>query len=343
MTAPRSAYKVHLPAPADPVGEYQCLLDGFKALQADGGVRLVDNNGDADVVVCDFRVIEELIDRSLDELPYPQKTIIIDYRDTAHDCYPHPCALYFKRSVIDRTRMQRVATERPVLPIAYAVRPNFYEGRPDEVLDHERDIDVGCFFSPSKLEGHNKIRHRIARFLGSHCRLKSRYRVHMGRIGHNKIRHRVARFLAECHRLNSRYRVHTGIVGQPGRVGRNTLQANYFDMLKRCKIVVTCNPAVWEGDYRLYEALISGALVFVDRLLTPQPHPLLDRCHLVIFDARGDLKELEHKIEHYLEAPQERLCIARTGFEYVQLHHLWKHRAAYILQNWSERTVNERG
>ena len=233
--------------------------------------------------MCDFRVIEELIAQSLDKLPYPQKTIIIDYRDTAQDCYPYPCALYFKRSVIDRTRMQRVATERSVLPITYAVRPNFYEGRPDEVLDHERDIDVGCFFSPANLEGHNKIRHQIARFLGSFCRLQSRYRIH------------------------------TGIVGQPGRVGRNTLQANYFDMLKRCKIVVTCNPAVWEGDYRLYEALISGALVFVDRMLTPQPHHLLDRCHLVIFDARGDLEELEHKIEHYLEAPQDKVMHCPDG------------------------------
>ena len=41
------------------------------------------------------------------------------------------------------------------------------------------------------------------------------------------------------------------------------------------KIVVTCNPTGWEGDYRTWEALTSGALILVDKMITPLINPLI--------------------------------------------------------------------
>ena len=43
---------------------------------------------------------------------------------------------------------------------------------------------------------------------------------------------------------------------------------------------------VWrqKGDFRLWEAMASGSLVFVDEMSTPMPYPLLDGVHIVVYD-----------------------------------------------------------
>ena len=61
------------------------------------------------------------------------------------------------------------------------------------------------------------------------------------------------------------------VVGDTGG-HRKTVDASYFGWMRSAQIVVTCNPSHWDGDFRLFEALASGALVFTDELHTPQPH-----------------------------------------------------------------------
>jgi hypothetical protein len=39
-----------------------------------------------------------------------------------------------------------------------------------------------------------------------------------------------------------------------------------------------------EGDFRLFEAMLSGALVFVDEMFAPSPHPLRHGVHVVVYD-----------------------------------------------------------
>merc|ERR1711957_944835 len=66
--------------------------------------------------------------------------------------------------------------------------------------------------------------------------------------------------------------------GGPGVVWSHKKYDPYFDALGRAKIVVTCNPAEWEGDFRLWESLLSGALVFVDWITAFERMPyLLDK------------------------------------------------------------------
>lgn len=45
---------------------------------------------------------------------------------------------------------------------------------------------------------------------------------------------------------------------------RHQNSAPYLEVMKRARIVVTANPGHWEGDFRLWEAVASKALIFVD-------------------------------------------------------------------------------
>ena len=51
---------------------------------------------------------------------------------------------------------------------------------------------------------------------------------------------------------------------------------NYFRHLRDAKIIVSCNPSGWEGDFRLWESFLSGAMVMVDKMVIPEfmPNPL---------------------------------------------------------------------
>jgi len=52
--------------------------------------------------------------------------------------------------------------------------------------------------------------------------------------------------------------------GPINKGGRNTANNEYLRTLARSKIVVTCQPDRWEGDWRTWEAFASGACVFSD-------------------------------------------------------------------------------
>lgn len=45
----------------------------------------------------------------------------------------------------------------------------------------------------------------------------------------------------------------------------------YLDAMRRAQIVVTSNPGDWEGDFRLWEAMATKALVFVDYMYVSDP------------------------------------------------------------------------
>ena len=65
----------------------------------------------------------------------------------------------------------------------------------------------------------------------------------------------------------SRWLGHVGLVGSNGPIGRTNVQSGYIDALVNSQIIVTANPNDWEGDSRLGEALASGAVVLVDRIV----------------------------------------------------------------------------
>lgn len=91
----------------------------------------------------------------------------------------------------------------------------------------------------------------------------------------------------------------------------------YWRAMKAAKIIVTANPGNWEGDFRLWEALCSKALVLVDRMYVELPHPFVDGEDVVVFDSldRGSLME---KVRYYMEHEAEARRIAMNGFYKVR-------------------------
>lgn len=125
------------------------------------------------------------------------------------------------------------------------------------------------------------------------------------------------------------------VVGDTGG-HRKTIDNSYFGLMRRAQIVVTCNPSSWDGDFRLFEALSSGALVFTDELHTPTPYPLVDGVHVVVYD-HADRGDLERKLRYYLARPEEAARVAANGLAHVLRHHRAVSRVDYVLRSLADK------
>ena len=74
------------------------------------------------------------------------------------------------------------------------------------------------------------------------------------------------------------------------------------------------------------EAMASGALVFVDRMFIPRPHPLLDHVHVVYYD-NNNCTSLWTQLDAYLADPERMVRVAAAGY----LHAMTHHRAACLV------------
>lgn len=113
---------------------------------------------------------------------------------------------------------------------------------------------------------------------------------------------------------------------------RRKVDTSYFDLMRNAKIVVTANPSGWTGDFRTYEALATGALVFVDEIHTPTPYPLRDGEHLVIYSTHDHAGFLR-KLRFYLAHPAEAARIAANGLAFVLRHHRTVSRVDFVLRS----------
>ena len=113
------------------------------------------------------------------------------------------------------------------------------------------------------------------------------------------------------------------LLGEVNHGGRKEINAGYFGAMRSAKIVVTCNPSHWEGDFRLFEAMVSGALVFVDEMWGPQPFPLKHKEHVIVYNTK-DQGAFTEQLKYYIEHPDEARRIAHQGY----LHVLKYHRSA---------------
>ena len=112
---------------------------------------------------------------------------------------------------------------------------------------------------------------------------------------------------------------------------RTALNKAYFEHMHNAKIIVTVNPADWEGDFRTWEALAAGALVFVDPLMVPYPFPLLDGIHIVYYSIHNKT-ELWQKLDYYINNPVARERVAINGYLYAMKHHRTSNLIDYILR-----------
>ena len=164
----------------------------------------------------------------------------------------------------------------------------------DSLNVQTRDIDVSCFHDPqSRTVIGTKMRGEIA------------HGVDTG--------------------LPARFKRYVGHVGQVGRVSRNSVNDSYIKTMARSRIVVTCQPDSWEGDYRTFEALTCGPLVLCDRMIRP-PEGFEDGENIVFYDGPEDMLT---KLKFYLTHEDERYRVARNGFVHARAYHQANHRMEY--------------
>lgn len=242
---------------------------------------------------------------------YPrEKTVVIDYHDNPTWYCNIPCFAYFKRSWVWNKRVGDYTVRMPISHpvhkhLALPPRDRFYPltmAIMDEFIvreELERDVVLSCTLREKEKRGHVD-RIRVLRLLEG---MNIQGNVQIGQLNRGNMK----RF------------------DEPD-------MRDYFRLLKRSRIVVTCNPSMWEGDHRTWEAFANGALVFVDRTLTPLRHSLIDREHCIFYDLsdRG-LQILKHKIFYYLRNPEEAEAIAKAGHDFAMKYHRTSNRIDEML------------
>ena len=283
------------------MGELKTILLDGVAAREDAD--FCENAEQADLILLDFRHLLHDYYR----IDRPEKTVIVDYRDQPQHVFPDNARLYFKRSVVRSQRDGWMHYEREITPIAYCVKDAYANLRHRWPV--ERDIDIAVFFRPEDpVTARNRYRSLLARTIASQF---------------------------------SHLKTFVGIAGSSGEAGRSGFQPDYFATMSRARIVATCNPDHMEGDYRLFEALSSGALVLCDRMRTPVTSPFIDHRHLVYY-ARDNPETLIGWLNFYLENENRRRAVAQAGYEHAMAHHTAYHRIGEILERAAAAGLGDR-
>lgn len=246
-----------------------------------------------DINLCDYIFLDF---RDFDKIKkykrdYLKKLIIIDYRDNPNKVVNTECLKYFKRSVVNKKNMKLINYNKEVIPISYCLKQEVLQYK--NLFEYDRYIDIAIFFRTSG----SKYRNKISRFIKKNF---------------------------------NNYNIFVGLSGNNGSIGRNSIQRDYYEKMFHSKIVVTCNPDNWEGDYRTWEALSTGALVFVDNMLTPIINPLINEKHIIFYD-KNNLLELKEKILFYLNNSELAKKISQQGNHHSLKYHKPSDRIDEIL------------
>ena len=136
------------------------------------------------------------------------------------------------------------------------------------------------------------------------------------------------------HSKSHNWTIYNDIIGWRAKKGRTGVHVDYAQALLDYKIIVTAQRDVYEDHWRLFEALISGALVFTDPMLD-YPYGIEDGTNIIVYKSFNDLQD---KLYYYLTHDKERKEIARNGRIMALEHHRSWHRwEDLILGDWSIR------
>lgn len=216
--------------------------------------------------------------------------------------------MYFKRSFVHRRdgvfKDYPALSTRDIFPMVYSIGNSYSQ------LDfnHNRSIDITC-----TLRGNKQMTTRL----------------------------RVQTWVAE-YVNNSANRVSNAVLKELNHDTRTKISKGYFDKMFNSKIIVTVNPANWEGDFRLWESMASGALVMVDPLFVPYPHPLVDGKHVVFYDNHNKT-DFMTKLDYYHKNPAEARKIAVAGYLFCMKYHRTSSMMDYFLRSAHIRMLQNSG
>ncbi len=232
----------------------------------------------------------------------PEKTVIIDYHDNPRWSLPSNGAkAYFKRSWTEMEYKENY-TIRKSCPKPFNVHPIMFAIMDEFIIDKEmeRDVALSCTFRPVRHRGHLN-RERVLKLLKGMT-------------------------------INGKTQIGSYTNGSMKRFNEPDMR-EYFRLLKRSRIVVTCNPGRWDGDHRTWEALANGALVFIDKIYFPLSHPLIDGKHCIFYEPSDNgLMELWKRILYYVENQKEAEVIANQGHKFAMKYHRTSNRIDEILE-----------
>ena len=289
-------------------------LEIYNALKERKDVILTDSFDEADYIfyMMDFRNCYHMpwynkneFDMKVLQKIYSQydfsKDVIIDYNDwiDTRNVQPHllhQVHKYFKRSIVDKSTMTLIPYTREIIPLSYAIRSDYMNyDKLQTSMPHV--FDVCCLFNKAEYST-TANRHIAASMVDLYNGAK-----YVG--------------LAESYTHINRYDV---------------VNKSYYNILKTSKIIVTANPPDWEGDFRLWEALLVGNLVLCDRMLIPHTmkHPLISGTHLIFYD---DIYDILNIIDEYINNEPLRAKIGACGRDYVLKYHTFSNRLDEILEH----------
>lgn len=253
------------------------------------------------------------------------KVVYLDHNDPSSLDYEvlDKCLIYVKRSwPIGSERKPR--EETGVLhPINYCTL-NAYIKLFDapSFRDEDRPINMGCFFHPYNLERPSICRRR-ANLLEVLLEEKKNFPSPCA--------------IGEC--TNTNWGGHRTSMSIYEPINENHLWANYIKQLHKCKIIFTASPHFHDGGNRLWEALSSGALVFMSKSEIPTPRWFESGKHCFIYDAldKDSIREAVGIAKEYLGKPKERWSIAKAGYEHMLKYHMPINRIQQILDWVKER------
>lgn len=235
------------------------------------------------------------------------REIVIDYNDwtdlrNIEEDLIDKIFLYFKRSMIDKGSKSLISYNREVKLISYAVRSDFVKY--DEMIGTPGlEYDICCMFNlgNKKRSNREKIPHIVNEYEG---------KKHIGLVTGDRFSRRYMDVITE-----------------------------YYDIMKKSRIIVTANPPNWEGDFRLWEAMLTGNLVMCDRMVGMDllEYPLIHKKHIIFYNNMDDLRNL---IKYYTINEKESREIGREGREYVLKHHLFSNRADYVIKTIYEKLLS---
>lgn len=261
---------------------------------------------------------------------YPDiPAVMLDYKDELRLFHPDVRVLcHFKRNMAIRQHGKPLGVgtygDKVVHFSPYCVREDVYQEM-QQYRDHEREMDVCCFFEPNQAKWEEHMPREF------HRGIPTRQAIEKA-IGFCGTRRLIASMLAASQRwYGCNFNMHIGKTGGGQTDGRRSPQSEYCHLMATTKIIVTATPDGWEGDYRLMEAMSSGALVLHNRMMLP-PHGLVDGKHWVVYDNHTDMLE---KMYYYMHEQQEASNIGQAGREFV----LNNHRPHHRVESWL-RAVN---
>ena len=141
-----------------------------------------------------------------------------------------------------------------------------------------------------------------------------------------EFRHRVSGIVHSMQN-ESGINVFVGLKGSALRGGRRSAQSAYVAGMLESKIVVVTQRDLWEDHYRLFEALVSGAMVMTDKM-HGLPEGYMNGTSIVEFSTPENLRSL---ILFYLNNTEKRLDIAFRGRDIAMRRHRTWHRIEDVI------------